>query len=164
MKKISMLLLVSLCIIFYMSNETYEEQSIVPELQAALKEEPSKELLSQLELNFWGAPISIETKGYHGFIEMLLRKATHFIGYGIVGVLFLLFYRKLQWQFSSLLAIVSVALVASLDEYNQSLIPSRNGAVQDVITDVLGAITCIAIANATYYLYQRYKMQIFSGK
>lgn len=164
MKKISVLLILSLCVIFYMSNQTYEEQSIVPTLETALKDEPSKELLSGLEFNFWGTPISIETKGYHGFIEMLLRKATHFFGYGFVGVLFWLFYRRLQWKFPSLLAVFSIAIVASLDEYNQSLIPSRNGALQDVITDVLGAVTCIAIAHLLVYLCNRFKAPLFSGK
>lgn len=164
MKKITIALLLSLCVIAYMSNLTYEQQSITPELEYLLKNEPSKALLSQVELTFWGSPISVDSWGYHSFVELLIRKATHFFGYGVVGVLFLLFYRGLQWKFPSLLAILSIFIVASLDEYNQSFIPSRTGAVQDVIVDVLGAITLITLTTLILHFVKHLKISILPRK
>lgn len=156
MKKITVFLLVALFIVAYMSNASYEQQSITSELKYFLPNEPSKEVLSHVELNFWGSPISIEEWGYHSFIELLIRKATHFFGYGILGVLFLFFYRRLHWKLPSILAILSVAMIASLDEYNQSSIPSRTGAVQDVLIDVAGAIVFISLAVSIHYFRKRH--------
>ncbi|MER1985504.1 MAG: VanZ family protein [Solibacillus sp.] len=168
MKKITFLLILSLCAVFYMSNTSYEQQSIIPELQYVLKDEPSKELLSQVELTFWGSPISVDAWGYHSFIELLIRKATHFSGYGAISVLFLLFYHKLQWKFPSLLAVLSIVIIASLDEYNQSFIPSRTGAVQDVVIDVLGALTFVTVTNLILYVLKRHRSSkeahLFSSK
>lgn len=157
MKKIAFLLLIALCAVFYMSNTSYEQQSILPELQSVLKEEPSKELLSKMELTYWGSMVSVDAWGYHAFVELLIRKATHFCGYGAISVLFLLFYRKLQWKFPSILAVLSVTIIASLDEYNQTFIPSRTGAVQDVVIDVLGALTFVIVTNLVLYVFKRYR-------
>lgn len=155
MKKILVLLIVALGIVAYMSDASYEQQSITSELRYVLKDEPSKELLSGVELTFWGSPISVETWGYYSFVELLIRKATHFTGYGIIGILFWLFYRQLKWIYPILLAILSIAIIASLDEYNQSFIPSRTGAVQDVLIDVMGATVFICSAALVKRFFNR---------
>ena len=54
---------------------SYEQQTIVPELQQLLHDEPFKEQLSKIELTYWNQTISIETRGYFYFIEFLIRKA-----------------------------------------------------------------------------------------
>jgi VanZ family protein len=102
---------------------------------------------------------------YHHY----LRKTGHFVGYGLVAFTFLrawlhtldlpgspttllvgwmrgprpLFAWRLQ---STLLAIVSTAIVASCDEYHQSFIPSRTGSPYDVLLDTAGACAlCLLI-------------------
>ncbi len=95
---------------------------------------------------------------YHHY----LRKTGHFIGYGLVAFTFLrawlhtldlpgfppallvgwlrgpgpLFAWRLK---STLLAIVSTAIVASCDEYHQSFLPDRTGSPYDVLLDTAGA-------------------------
>ena len=86
-----------------------------------------------------------------------LRKSGHFIGYGLVAFTFLRAWLHtldlrtpsslLSWRLNStLLAIVSTALVASCDEYHQSYIPSRTGSPYDVLLDTAGACAlCLLI-------------------
>jgi VanZ family protein len=79
----------------------------------------------------------------HGF----LRKAGHFVGYFILSVLLFRSWRAtfprlstawcLQW---ATVALLSTSLVAMLDEWHQSFVPSRTGAVHDVILDSAAAL------------------------
>lgn len=146
MKKYIVITIIAIAIIAFASNMPYQQQTIVPELRTLLEDKPFEELLSTIEIQYWGKTISVETRGYYYFVEFLIRKATHFIGFGIVGVVFYLFYRKMNWRMPSILAITTVFIVASLDEIHQAFIPGRTGVFQDVLLDTKGAITFILIA------------------
>ncbi|HET8825140.1 MAG TPA: VanZ family protein [Terriglobales bacterium] len=72
----------------------------------------------------------------------LMRKSGHFVGYFILSVLLFRSWRAtfprlstrwcLQW---AAVAFLSTALVASLDEWHQSFLPSRTGTFRDVVLD-----------------------------
>ena len=83
-------------------------------------------------------------------VHHTLRKSGHFIGYGLVAFTFLRAWLHTldrrapgslrSWRLkSTLLTILSTALVASGDEYHQSFIPSRTGSPYDVLLDTAGA-------------------------
>jgi VanZ family protein len=77
------------------------------------------------------------------FVHACVRKTAHFTEYGILallavralfqssGVLF-----RLRW----VLPIAIVAIIASLDEFNQSFEPSRTSSPLDVGLDILGGV------------------------
>ncbi|MGM9951740.1 MAG: VanZ family protein, partial [Lysinibacillus sp.] len=155
MKKYVFFVVLALLIIFIASNMPYEQQTIVPELETVLADKPLEAQLSKLEFTYWGRPISVETRGYFYFVEFLIRKGTHFIGFGLVGLLFFLFYRKLGWRFPALLAIGSIFIVASLDEYRQTLIPGRTGMFGDVLIDTAGAIFFVIIIKGFLAIKKR---------
>lgn len=77
----------------------------------------------------------------------MLRKTGHFVGYFILSVLLFRSWRAtfprlstrwcLQW---AALAFLSTALVASLDEWHQSFLPSRTGTFRDVVLDSSAAL------------------------
>jgi VanZ family protein len=77
------------------------------------------------------------------------RKSGHVIGYGTLSILLFRAWRatlpaldNVNWTFRwANIAILGTALVASLDEWHQSFIPSRTGTVRDVVLD-----TCAGIA------------------
>ncbi len=80
----------------------------------------------------------------------LMRKSGHFLGYGMVCLTFLRAWlmtlgtrsrltTRSWWLISSLRAIGLTALVASLDEWHQTFLPSRTGTPWDVGLDTLGA-------------------------
>jgi VanZ family protein len=86
-----------------------------------------------------------------------LRKSGHFVGYGTVAFTFLRAWLHtlarrgrtglLSWRLeSSILAILSTAVVATCDEVHQTFIPSRTGTPVDVLLDTAGATTlCVAV-------------------
>lgn len=78
-----------------------------------------------------------------------IRKGGHVFGYGLLSILLFRAWREtlpalghprwtLRW---ANIAILGTALVASLDEWHQSMLPARTGRWQDVVLD-----TCAGIA------------------
>ncbi|CAM5182680.1 VanZ like protein OS=Ureibacillus acetophenoni OX=614649 GN=SAMN05877842_10449 PE=4 SV=1 [Ureibacillus acetophenoni] len=145
MKKYLLLLAVGLLILFVFSNTTYEQQTLVPSLRTILADQPYYDLLSKIELSYWGKTISVETRGYFYFIEFLIRKSFHFIGFGLLASLFYIVYRKFKLKLAVIYALLSTFTLACLDEYRQTFLAGRTGAFQDVLIDTAGAITFIVI-------------------
>ena len=87
--------------------------------------------------------------------HMFLRKTGHVIGYSILSVLFFRSWRAtfprlstrwcLQW---ASVAWLSTSLVAILDEWHQSFLPSRTGTVRDVLLDSCAALLAQAVLFA----------------
>jgi VanZ family protein len=157
MKKIILLVITSLLLVAFASSMTYEQQTIVPELKTLLKNEPFKNVLSKIEVEYWGKTISVEERGYFYFVEFLIRKATHFIGYGIIGVIFYTLYRKLQWRFAPLLAIATVFIIGCIDEFRQYYTPGRTAVFDDVLIDTAGALLFVTITSCLLFLFGKYK-------
>ena len=90
---------------------------------------------------------------YHVFI----RKSGHVFGYGLLSILLFRAWRETlpprggaNWTFRwASIAVVGTALVAGLDEWHQSFLPSRTGTIRDVILD-----TCAGVgAQLALFLY-----------
>ncbi len=88
-----------------------------------------------------------------------IRKTGHFVGYFILSVLLFRAWKAtlrlpsswaMRW---ATIAFFMSALVASLDEWHQSFLPSRTGAFRDVVLDSIGAL----IAQFLIFLYWRGK-------
>jgi VanZ family protein len=81
--------------------------------------------------------------------HFFIRKGGHVVGYAILCILLFRAWRatlpainNARWTFRwASIAILGTAIVASLDEWHQSFIPSRTGRWQDVVLD-----TCAGIA------------------
>jgi hypothetical protein len=155
MKKYVFFVVLALITVFIASSMTYEQQTIIPQLKTILEDKPLEDQLSKLHLTYWGRPISVETRGYFYFVEFLIRKGTHFVGFGIIGMLFYLFYRKLGWRFPALLGIGSIFIIASLDEFRQTFSDGRTGMFQDVLIDTAGAIFFVTIAKSILTIKKR---------
>jgi len=79
--------------------------------------------------------------------HFLFRKTGHFVGYFILSVLLFRSWRAtfprltMQWRFPwAAVALFSASLVAVLDEWHQSFLPSRTGTVSDVVLDSAAAL------------------------
>jgi VanZ family protein len=92
--------------------------------------------------------------------HVFIRKSGHVFGYGLLCILLFRAWREtlrtpanpkwtLRW---ATLAVLGTALVASLDEWHQSYIPSRTGRWQDVVLDTSAAIA----AQLALLLYWRW--------
>jgi VanZ family protein len=92
-------------------------------------------------------------------VHFYIRKSGHVVGYGMLSFLLFRAWRatlpamtNVRWtQRWAIIAILGTALVASLDEWHQTFIPSRTGTIRDVILD-----TCAGIgAQAIIFLWWR---------
>jgi VanZ family protein len=77
----------------------------------------------------------------------VLRKTGHFVGYFTLSVLLFRSWRatfprlSTQWCMQwATVALLSTSLVAMLDEWHQTFLPSRTGTVHDVILDSAAAL------------------------
>jgi VanZ family protein len=126
---------------------------ICVESTGTMSAEHTSRFLRPLFEKFFG-PISDSTwDAFHHY----LRKSGHFVGYGTVGFTFLrawlhtLARRGVStlsaWRLeSSILAVLSTAIVASGDEYHQTFLPGRTGTPDDVLLDTIGACTmCLLV-------------------
>ena len=89
-----------------------------------------------------------------------MRKGGHVFGYGLLSILLFRAWRETlpvwdnsKWTFRwASIAVLGTALVASLDEWHQSYIPSRTGTPRDVLLD-----TCAGIgAQILVFLWSRW--------
>ena len=91
--------------------------------------------------------------------HFFIRKGGHVFGYGLLSILLFRAWRETlpvighpQWRLRwASIAVLGTALVASLDEWHQSFLPSRTGRWEDVVLD-----TCAGIgAQLLLLLYWR---------
>ena len=101
----------------------------------------------------------IDEAGFEPY-HVFMRKSGHVFGYGLLSILLFRAWREtlpssrgtkwtLRW---ANIAVLGTCLVASLDEWHQSFLPTRTGTVRDVILD-----TCAGIAaQLALFLYYRW--------
>jgi len=83
-------------------------------------------------------------------IHHFIRKTGHFIGYGTVSLGFFDAWRvtlearfpqwRTRFRYAAPLALACTVLLASWDEWHQSLLPGRTSSPRDVLLDFCGAI------------------------
>jgi VanZ family protein len=85
-------------------------------------------------------------------LHLILRKAGHFLGYGVLGYLcFRALFHTLERASTvtiAALAVVYASSVAAFDEWHQSFLPDRAGQFQDVALDAFGAAALVFLATA----------------
>jgi len=80
--------------------------------------------------------------------HFFIRKSGHVFGYGLLSILLFRAWRETlpaahdpKWTFRwARIAILGTALVACLDEWHQSFLPSRTGRWEDVVLDTVAGI------------------------
>ncbi len=91
-------------------------------------------------------------------LHFYIRKGGHVFGYGMLSILLFRAWRETlsavngaKWTFRwAALAVFGTAVVASLDEWHQSYLPSRTGTPWDVLLDTCAGITAQILIVAFY--------------
>jgi VanZ family protein len=152
MKKI-LPLLILLIFVFISSGQTAEQQSLVGTLEKWLPNKPLESFLSHFQIPYWGILVSIEERGYYPFVEFLIRKGTHFLYFGLIG---LAVYTALpKFKYRTMTAAILTMLFAIADEFHQSLTSGRTATAQDVMLDTAGAMSALLIWNLIKTIKQR---------
>lgn len=131
--------------LFMSSGQTYEQQSLVPELEKWLPGKPLESLLAMLEIPYWGIKVSIAERGYYEFVEFLIRKSAHFFTFSLIAIMIYAVLPK--WRFRKVVAAFLTLLVAIADEVHQSLTAGRTASSQDVMLDMAGAVTILILLH-----------------
>jgi VanZ family protein len=84
---------------------------------------------------------------YFGIWDVLLKKAGHALGYGLLGLAyFSALPRRLSFGYRWLLALLMAVLFALSDEFHQSFVEGRGSSIGDVVIDGFGAAMALMIA------------------
>jgi VanZ family protein len=152
-----LVLIAFLVILAISSSMTYEQQSILPELEDALANKPFEKQLSVLKIPYWDTVVSVEERGYFKFVEFLIRKLTHFVGFGCIALG--IYFAWGKRRFAAGIAIAGTAFIATLDEFRQSFTPGRMMSGQDVILDTAGAIVFVGIVVLVKKIFKRQRVR-----
>jgi VanZ family protein len=79
-----------------------------------------------------------------------LRKTLHFIGYGGIGLILWSYFYLWRFKIPLVWGLLGVLLIASLDEYTQSLTTFRFGKPEDVLLDFAGAVFITGIIKICF--------------
>ncbi len=94
-------------------------------------------------------------------LEGVIRKLAHFTEYFCLGALW--YSIPFLWKKAGRKSIPSVAgillLSAAVDEFHQYFIPGRNASVRDVLIDVAGGMTAVAVL----WIIKRLKRRLCTG-
>jgi VanZ family protein len=95
------------------------------------------------------------TNAQWAVIHHIIRKAGHFIGYGLIGLAWLrawwMTLPKSHFLPDAVLALLGTALIAVADEYHQSFLSNRTSSPWDVLIDCSGAI----VLQLMVYVFMR---------
>ena len=88
-----------------------------------------------------------------------LRKVMHASVYFVLAFLMIfvtnyLFHNKKYW-ISAIITIALIILAACFDEYHQTFVDGRIGAVKDVLIDTAGGISGILFYGSYFFVYKR---------
>ncbi|WP_308638446.1 VanZ family protein [Paenibacillus silvisoli] len=144
-------------IIFMLSSQSYQEQSIQPTLHRLLPEHIAKAMLPDVAFSYHGIYYSSKNNPYQ-FIEFLFRKGAHLFMYAILavaGALAIKVKDKLARRWP--LPLILVVMIAALDELNQRITEGRTSNAQDVLVDLTGGCIGLLVYLAVSYVYRRHK-------
>lgn len=152
-----LLLVILLGFLFLSSSQTYEEQSLIENLEHWLPDKPMESSLESIQVSYGNGVISVESRGYYKFIEFFIRKGAHFVLFGLVGLTWFLLLSKWKPVRRFTASILLTFLCACFDEYHQSITGGRTPSFQDVRLDMAGAFFFIGSYAAVRWLLGKMK-------
>lgn len=94
-----------------------------------------------------------------GLLNAPLRKIMHASVYFILACIIIfvtnyLFYNK-KYVISAIITIILIIIAAGFDEFHQTFVDGRTGAVKDVLIDTVGGVGGILFYGSYYFIYRR---------
>ena len=94
-----------------------------------------------------------------GLLNAPLRKVMHASVYFVLAcvIIFItnyMFYNK-KYVISAIITIILIVVAAGFDEFHQTFVDGRTGAVKDVLIDTVGGVGGILFYGSYYFIYRR---------
>ena len=94
-----------------------------------------------------------------GLLNAPLRKVMHasvcfILACVIIFVTNYMFYNK-KYVISAIITIILIVILAGFDEFHQTFVDGRTGAVKDVLIDTAGGVAGILFYGSYYFVYKR---------
>ena len=150
-------LVLILAIVFTLSSQPRDQQSIVPFLSRHIPQEALASLLPDVKVRYGLIEEEAKASPYR-FLDLIFRKSAHIILYTSIGLALYTAFggsasrRRPMAKWLGILA--GLAVIAVLDEWNQTRVPMRTGQALDVWLDVTGGMLGTA---AVLWLWRRIK-------
>lgn len=138
-------------LIFILSSQPYQAQSLKPLLNQQFSQDKLQEVLPDVSFPYRESIISAKKDPVH-FIEFVFRKGAHLFMYAMLAVLAsiaLLPYR-MPLMAKGCFTLAAIGMTAILDEWNQLHRAERTGAVQDVFIDLSGGLIGLLLVSLVY--------------
>ena len=88
-----------------------------------------------------------------------LRKVMHASIYFVLALMILFVtnyvFKNKKYMISAIITIAIIIMAAGFDEFHQTFVDGRTGAVKDVLIDTAGGITGILFYGSYYFVYRR---------
>ncbi|OXM13726.1 VanZ family protein [Paenibacillus herberti] len=126
-------------LIFVLSSQSYQTQSIKPALQRQLNTETVKRLLPPMSFHFKGQ-LYMSSFNPYDVLGFLVNKSAHLLIYAVLaGIAWsLLRMYKVSNGLAAFIALSLTVLIACLDEYNQQFYLSSTASPENVLIDLIG--------------------------
>ncbi|WP_336781519.1 VanZ family protein [Paenibacillus illinoisensis] len=141
-----LLVAVWILVIWSMSKQSYQQQTIQPWLHQLSENVKIGFALPDVHFTYGENVYSLRQRPYD-FAEFIFRKSAHLFVYAVLAVLVYggLRYRKMRMVTSIAASLVVVAIIASIDEYIQQFSPNRTSSIRDICVDLIGGSCGIAL-------------------
>jgi VanZ family protein len=138
-------------LLFLLSSQTYEQQSIQPFLRSHFSYDQLVRWLPDVTVKYRTSVIHAHERPY-SFIEFFFRKGAHVFVYATFAAVLFMFMRALSrgwWIISLVVTLIAAFVIPALDEWNQLASDERTGNFTDVLLDFAGGcaglILCLCL-------------------
>ncbi|NHN29935.1 VanZ family protein [Paenibacillus agricola] len=137
-----------MAIIFILSSQSYEQQSIKKQLSLVVHRTSLGDYLSGMKFQYGSLTIDGNKDGPEGVLEFMLRKLAHYIEYFLLSVSLLRgirFTTSLRLSTAILMTAFLSVSFAVTDEFHQQYAIHRGARPQDIILDTAGVLTGLLV-------------------
>jgi VanZ family protein len=129
-----------MCVIFWKSSQTYQQQDIKPWLHTVISEQTLARYMPPIEFTYDGDLVTYQRP--YGVVEFFIRKGGHVSEYLILAFLSAQTLTATRLSRPALAGITMLfsVLYAASDEWHQTFVPNRTGHPIDVGVDSIGAL------------------------
>lgn len=149
-------MLLWLGIVFFLSSQPYQKQSIQPFLQEHISSERASQLVPDVSFRYGESRI-VGKESPYVLIEFVFRKSAHLFIYMVLSVLAAVGLKGIGGRVSGVIigSLLIVLCAATADEWNQLHHAQRTGSVLDIGVDFAGG--CLGIVVVLLYSIWRRK-------